>query len=348
MRCRLWLVQRHLARRKHSTVTEGGKNVLPVLLLSGIIVSSGVLGFLLGDARLHTPMAYALEDNVPRLAILPAHYRLDKTNQSETTEPQLMAARPTQVEADFASAQAIIRSDKAADLIPEIGHIHAQILRLRILFARLAEVAELDDGEFDLDVPLVLPTTVFQAAETQAGASEQSEPLSELKFPKIAKPTLARSIAALDQISTQSDRMSSIFYDRRLANAQRVSGRPVQQGRISSGFGRRQNPISGANRMHHGLDYSGNVGEPVRALADGIVTYSGVNGGYGNLVELEHSDGFHTRYAHNEENLVRVGQRVRKGVVVATLGSTGQSTGPHVHVEVRQHQLSVDPAFFLR
>lgn len=301
MRCRLWLVRRQLAKRKHSTVTASrkhvSKNIVPGLLLSGIIISSGAVGFLLAGTKFHTDTARELHaDAVPRLM----------------------------------AAQAIDRSDQSTNQIPEIGQIQAEILRLRILFLRLAEVAELDDGEFDLDAPVI-------------------EPKSKLKVSKnAATGNLALSIATLGHISMQADRMSSIFDDRRLANAQRVSGRAVQQGHLSSGFGYRQNPVTGVNKMHRGLDYSGDVGEPVLALADGIVTYSGVNGGYGNLVELEHSDGFHTRYAHNDGNLVRVGQRVRKGVVIATLGSTGQSTGPHVHVEVRQHQMAVDPAFFLR
>jgi len=270
---------------------------MPGMLLSGIIICSGIVGFLLAGTGFGS-------------------------NAFANAEPRLMVASTV--------AQPIDRSNQSANLISEIGRIQAEILRLRILFRRLAEVAELDDGEFDLDVQVV-------------------EPVSELKFQKnAAREALALSITALDHISTQSDKMSSIFNDRRLANAQRVSGRPVRQGHLSSGFGYRQNPITGVNKMHRGLDYSGDVGEPVLALADGIVTYSGINGGYGNLVELEHSGGFRTRYAHNSENLVRVGQRVRKGVVIATLGSTGRSTGPHVHVEVRQHQKAVDPAFYLR
>ena len=206
----------------------------------------------------------------------------------------------------------------------EIGRVQAEILRLRVLFRRLADVAELDDEEFDLELdPLDLPS-VREAAEA-----------------------LDLSILALDPISERSARMARIFDDRRAAHDRRVGGRVAPGTVRSSGFGHRRAPFGGRRQLHRGIDFAGPPGTPVHALADGVVAYSGVNGAYGNLVEIEHGEGYRTRYAHNHDNLVAVGDVVAKGEIVATLGSSGRSTGPHVHVEVRRDGVAIDPAAFV-
>ena len=208
----------------------------------------------------------------------------------------------------------------------EIGRLHAEILRLRILFRRLADVAELKDGEFDLELePFDLPS-VRSAAEG-----------------------LDLSIRALDPISTRSGALASVFDTRRAAHDRRVGGEVAPGTVLSSGFGYRRSPLGDARReLHRGADFAGAPGTPILALADGIVTWSGVNGGYGNLVELDHGDGLRTRYAHNQRNLVARGGRVRKGQSIALIGSTGRSTGFHVHVEVRQDGVPLDPAPYVR
>ena len=207
----------------------------------------------------------------------------------------------------------------------ELGRVRAEILRLRVLFRRLADVAELDDDEFDLELePLELPA-VRRAAEA-----------------------LDLSIRALDPISEQGERMARVFDARRAAHDRRVGGRVAPGTVRTSGFGLRAAPFGGRRQLHRGVDLAGAPGTPVHALADGVVAYAGVNGGYGKLVEIEHGDGYRTRYAHNERNLVSVGQRVAKGDVVATLGSSGRSTGPHVHVEVHLDGSAIDPAAFVR
>jgi murein DD-endopeptidase MepM/ murein hydrolase activator NlpD len=119
-------------------------------------------------------------------------------------------------------------------------------------------------------------------------------------------------------------------------------GTPVE-GPISSQFGKRENPISGADEFHAGLDISTNSGNPITATADGIVSFSGWNGGSGNLVVLEHGFGFSTFYAHNRTNVVRVGQKVKRGDVIGYVGSTGNATGPHVHYEIWKNRNPVNP-----
>jgi murein DD-endopeptidase MepM/ murein hydrolase activator NlpD len=119
------------------------------------------------------------------------------------------------------------------------------------------------------------------------------------------------------------------------------------EGSISSPYGKRENPKkSGVDEFHTGLDISARSGNPVRATADGIVSFSGWNGGSGNLVVLEHGFGFSTFYAHNRINAVKVGQKVKRGDVIGYVGSTGSSTGPHVHYEIWKNGNPVNPNNF--
>jgi murein DD-endopeptidase MepM/ murein hydrolase activator NlpD len=118
---------------------------------------------------------------------------------------------------------------------------------------------------------------------------------------------------------------------------------PVPHGVVNSRFGMRMHPIYGVRAMHEGLDFAAKEGTPVVAAADGVVTFNGSYGGYGRMVELNHGNGFVTRYAHNLVNKVRVGQRVARGQVVALVGASGLSTSTHLHYEVRQKGVATDP-----
>jgi len=117
---------------------------------------------------------------------------------------------------------------------------------------------------------------------------------------------------------------------------------------LQSGFGVRIDPFLGAPAMHTGLDLHGETGDPVRATADGTVIAAGWNGGYGRVVEVDHHNGLSTRYAHLSSIDVRVGQSVKSGQIVGKVGSTGRSTGPHLHYETRLKGEAVDPQKFLR
>jgi murein DD-endopeptidase MepM/ murein hydrolase activator NlpD len=117
---------------------------------------------------------------------------------------------------------------------------------------------------------------------------------------------------------------------------------------ISSGFGMRIDPFIRAPALHTGMDFRAETGDPVRATADGNVTIAGWQGGYGKMVEIDHGNGLATRYAHLSDIGVKVGQRVRAGFIVGKVGSTGRSTGPHLHYETRIGGDAVDPRKFLR
>jgi murein DD-endopeptidase MepM/ murein hydrolase activator NlpD len=125
--------------------------------------------------------------------------------------------------------------------------------------------------------------------------------------------------------------------------------RPVMgEPEISSSFGMRIDPFIRAPAMHTGMDFRGDAGDPARATADGTVTIAAWQGGYGKMVEVDHGNGLATRYAHLSEIIVKVGQRVRAGHIVGKVGSTGRSTGPHLHYETRVNGEAVDPRKFLR
>ena len=117
---------------------------------------------------------------------------------------------------------------------------------------------------------------------------------------------------------------------------------------ISSEFGWRTDPITGENRFHNGLDLATEEGTPVRAPLGGRVIMNGFQEGYGNVVVLDHGQGITTLYGHNKENLVKEGEWVQKGAVLAAVGSSGRSTGSHLHFEVRRHGRHLDPRDFLK
>ena len=119
------------------------------------------------------------------------------------------------------------------------------------------------------------------------------------------------------------------------------AGWPVRYGRVSSPFGRRW------GRMHKGIDIGSPTGTPVYAVASGVVTRSKYMRGYGNFIEIRHSDMYITRYGHNSKRLVKTGQKVRKGQIIALVGSTGRSTGPHIHFEIRENGKAINPVRLL-
>lgn len=119
-------------------------------------------------------------------------------------------------------------------------------------------------------------------------------------------------------------------------------------GRITSHFGKRENPIHGEDEFHSGVDISANPKTPIKATADGVVSFSGWSAGNGRLVVIEHGFGYSTFYAHNKLNAVKVGQRVKRGDIIAYVGSTGNTTGPHLHYEVWHNGRSINPMKFIK
>lgn len=216
-----------------------------------------------------------------------------------------------------------------------IGQMNAHVVRLDALGQRLTEMAGLEDGEFDFEtVPPI-------------GGPEET-----IFFTDMDESSL---VAQLDGLGVQiEDRakqlgvLESVLLTRNVGDQVRPQGRPVQGGWISSHFGTRTDPFTGKKARHKGVDFAGKAGAEIEAVASGVVTYSGNRYGYGTMVEIDHGNGYVTRYAHNAENTVTVGDEVKKGQLIGFMGSTGRATGPNLHFEVLKDGVVQDPIQFIK
>jgi murein DD-endopeptidase MepM/ murein hydrolase activator NlpD len=216
-----------------------------------------------------------------------------------------------------------------------IGQMNARVIRLDALGRRLTEMAELDDGEFDFD------------SEPALGGPEEPS-LAAATVPGEVLTAIGRLDEQLDNREAQLVALESMLMSQNLVDRVYPQGRPVKSGWMSSYFGHRTDPFTGKPATHKGVDFAGKAGAEVLAVADGIVTWSSKRYGYGKLVEINHGNGYSTRYAHNSENLVSVGDEVRKGQTVALMGETGRATGPNLHFEVLKSGRQVNPVDFIR
>ncbi|HET6545829.1 MAG TPA: peptidoglycan DD-metalloendopeptidase family protein [Rhodanobacteraceae bacterium] len=214
----------------------------------------------------------------------------------------------------------------------QLGQLQAQATRLNALGERLTQIGKLDDGEFN-----------FTEQPAMGGPEEPSTG---------AAVPLAQGISSLQAEFARQDAqlgvLENLLLDRKVDNALLPTGMPVAHAYIASGFGERTDPINGRQSIHRGIDFDAPMGSDITAVADGVVTYAGVRSGYGNVVELDHGNGYMTRYAHDSKLLVHVGERVRAGQAIARVGSTGRSTGPHCHFEVWLHGRAVNPIAYVR
>lgn len=215
-----------------------------------------------------------------------------------------------------------------------LGQLQARLTRLDALGARLTELAELDAGEFD-----------FSLEVGQGGPQELLEGSAYAAPPFMA--SLDELAAVLDNREQQLQVLEQVLAERRLSEAEELSGRPVLKGYVSSSFGRRSDPFSGRLSLHKGVDFAAQAGSPVVAVAAGVVTWSGRKNGYGHTVEISHADGYVTLYAHNQRNAVQVGDLVERGQTIALVGRSGRSSGYHVHFEVTKNGRLVDPAAYI-
>lgn len=223
--------------------------------------------------------------------------------------------------------------DAGQRLVARLGQMRAELTRLNALGERLVDMAGLDPAEFDFAAPPALggPETV---------------PVRDYTIKEIASE-LGGLVSLIQDRRRKLDRLDETLGDRPLTAPQARPGWPVATGYISSAFGFRVHPIKRMRAFHEGVDIATARGTPIHAVADGVVTFSGRQRGYGNLIDLRHASGMVTRYAHNAANLVREGERVRQGQKIATVGATGSATGPHVHFEVHRNGRPVDPMPYL-
>lgn len=216
-----------------------------------------------------------------------------------------------------------------------LGQMNAHVVRLDALGQRLTQMADLEDGEFDF------------AATPSLGGPEEVVSRGDLAQVSGLVSALDGLGYRLEDRQEQLSVLEDFLLNRKLRGEVLPEGRPVSAGYISSGFGTRTDPFTGRAAFHKGIDFAGRAGADVVAVASGVVIWSGDRYGYGEMVEVNHGNGFVTRYAHNNENLVVVGDTVKRGELIATMGATGRATGPNLHFEVLRNGQVVDPLTYI-
>ena len=221
----------------------------------------------------------------------------------------------------------------------KLAEMQARVVRLDALGQRITDIADLSQGEFDFSkLPAlggpgeVLPSLI------EPGLIDQGD--LDLFYRELEEQLLDRE--------RQLGLLKTMMVDKQFRRESTVAGGPIEKGWMSSPYGMRRDPFNGRKVWHKGIDFAGRDGSSVIAVAGGIVTRSETQRGYGELIEVDHGDALVARYAHNKRNLVKVGDLVKKGQTIALMGSTGRSTGPHVHFEVHKNGRHVDPASYIR
>jgi len=219
-------------------------------------------------------------------------------------------------------------------LTAKVAELQTRLVRLDAVGERLTKVAKLDKGEFNFTQPPGLggPLNVSETDNIRVG--EFFTALNEL----------SQHIQNREQ---QFKTLDSILLTRTYDSEALFDILPVENGFMSSTFGYRSDPFNGKSEFHSGIDFTAPIGTSITAVAAGVVTLSALSKDYGNMIEINHGSSFESRYAHNKLNLVNVGDVVKKGQVIAYVGSTGRSTAPHVHFEVYKNGRVVDPATYL-
>ena len=217
-------------------------------------------------------------------------------------------------------------------LAAHIGQMQANVTRLNALGQRLVVVSKLDSDEFDFE------------HKPAYGGPHEPDAGTAINLDTV----LADLNEQLQSREQQLSLLEDVIMRSELKKEARPAGRPIEKGWISSYYGKRTGPFSGKIEMHKGMDFAGKKGSNVKAVASGVVTWSGERYGYGNLVEINHGNGYVTRYGHNDKILVKLGDSVERGQTISKMGSTGRSTGPHVHFEVLLNDRQVDPIRFVQ
>ena len=238
----------------------------------------------------------------------------------------------TQQREDIGEARLNTQAELDA-LVRRSGQLQAHVIRLNALGQKVMKLAKMDPEEFDFANPPAV-----------GGPVEEEATGTKINFNGV----IDEMFTILDDREQQLTVLENVLMTTHMAEEASPEGRPIKRGWISSFFGMRTNPFSGKSEMHKGMDFAGKMGSKVYAVAGGVVTWSGPRYGYGNLVEISHGNGYVTRYGHNASNIVIVGEAVKKGQIVSLMGSTGRSTGPHVHFEVLKKGKRVDPLKFVQ
>ena len=253
--------------------------------------------------------------------------------EARLSEAELNASRRA---GDLAQLSADARR-KLEAMTRRLAELQVRVTRLDALGTHLTALAGLEGGEFN-----------FAAEPALGGPMMPLLPESQTSLPAPLKDSFDELSVALSDREMQLDILAGLLFDAEAQAEAIPAGRPVLSGWLSSAYGSRTDPFTGKRAWHQGVDFAGAEGVHIIAVASGVVSWSGERTGYGTLVEIAHGDGLTTRYAHNRENRVEVGDLVRQGDVIALMGNSGRSTGPHVHFEIFKHGRAVDPSSYVR
>jgi len=270
-------------------------------------------------------------------AVMYAGFNMGKNHAQSHLLPDDWETEMMQSREEIAEVARTARENMNA-LTLRLGQLQAQASRLNALGRRLVEAGKLDSSEFDFTNP-------------PAQGGPLNDESDDVVLKQIEAPDFLKSLddlaAQLDSREQQLRVMESLYMSQSLRDEVVPSGRPIQKGWISSYFGMRTDPFTGRQERHKGMDFAGKDGSAVIAAAAGVVTWSGKRYGYGLMVEVNHGNGYATRYAHSRRNLVNIGDVVEKGQQLAEMGSSGRSTGPHVHYEVIYQGRVINPAKYV-
>ena len=225
--------------------------------------------------------------------------------------------------------------DQVDALTLRLGEIQGRLLRLDALGQRFVESGLVASDEFDFNQPAAVGGPEDSLPADSFSAPELTRMIDELEHKMQDRE---QQLRLLDQVSSRQKLEDELY----------LEGRPITWGWLSSRYGYRSDPFTGKRTWHAGVDLAGKDGSDIISVAGGVVSYAGERYGYGNLVEVDHGDGLITRYAHCKTIKVNVGDVIQKGQVLALMGSTGRSTGPHVHFEVIRNGKSENPETYIK
>lgn len=262
---------------------------------------------------------------------------IGKMNAMQPTESELVAdwqAKLEQQRSDVSDIRENVQEQIDA-LTIRLGDIQGRLLRLDALGQRFVESGLVTSGEFNFDQPAAVGGPEDAMGGDSYSAPELTDMINQLE---LLIDDREKQLRLLDQVSSRNKLEDELY----------LQGRPITWGWLSSRYGYRTDPFTGKRRWHAGVDLAGKEGSDIITVGAGVVTFAGDRFGYGNLVEVDHGEGLVTRYAHAKTVKVETGDVVQKGQVVALMGSTGRSTGPHVHFEVIRNGKTENPEKYIQ
>lgn len=297
--------------RSRALPLNAGVIVSLIFLLVAALAAAGWAGYRAAVSK--------FEAQQPSESELVAHWQ-DKLNQQRSDVAEIRENVQRQIDA----------------LTIRLGDIQGRLLRLDALGQRFVESGLVSSGEFNFDQPAAVggPEDATGGGDSYS-APELTDMINQLE---LLIDDREKQLRLLDQVSSRSKLEDELY----------LQGRPITWGWLSSPYGYRTDPFTGKRRWHAGVDLAGKEGSDIITVGAGVVTFAGDRFGYGNLVEVDHGEGLITRYAHAKTVKVETGDVVQKGQVVALMGSTGRSTGPHVHFEVIRNGKSENPEKYIQ